>query len=767
MSWHSLVSPLTGLILLLAGLLRALEPGAAILPVDPVDFQAPAPPPQAPPIRGAPGPVAAGPRAATLAEAEQARRNGDFGGAAAVLRLLTGIPDTAVAVEAHVRLTVVLLEGGRGAEALDPIGELLNRELDGPTRRAALLLRARAQRAVGDCSGALGTLAEARQAGGELVAYIDLQAAECAAALGDRAAQAQAAARAADAAPSRLARIDALEHQVDAALERGDREAGLALSEQLLSHASTRSYRATTLTSIGLINLELGRRDAAALAFSTVIAELPDTSSASLALDKLAGMGGALALVGTDKIGLVQHFSGRHADAVASLSTARGHGLPPDRAAAAMYHEGLSLISLGRLDEAVRVLREGANSAGDGDAGSRGLLRAGRALEGDGRLTCASDVYREAAQRFPATAAGQEAHARLVVTLARRGAHPEAVATARELAERDADSRWKGLALLWAGKAFALAGDAPQALDAWRLAADVDADYFGGLRARAILDGDLRAEHTARALEAAQLEPSVADLAELAAWLARHGAPGDLDTQLGGDPNVALAGALYRIGLRPQASWELEEVAARRANEPGALFWLARYAAGQGEAQLGVRFAEQAKRASGEPLAALPRVIQRLIYPLPFADLILAAAGPRRVDPLLFAALIRKESMFNPAARSSANALGLTQVIPTTGQGIARSLGRPDFKNEDLFRPIVSVEFGLYYLSTQLQQYGGLIYPALAAYNAGGGNANRWIAEFGLDDVDLFAERIPFDETNRYVQVTYEYYQIYRRLYGG
>ena len=87
------------------------------------------------------------------------------------------------------------------------------------------------------------------------------------------------------------------------------------------------------------------------------------------------------------------------------------------------------------------------------------------------------------------------------------------------------------------------------------------------------------------------------------------------------------------------------------------------------------------------------------------------------------------------------------------------------FNSDDLFRPQVAIEFGVFYLGRQLAQYDGRVYPALAAYNAGGGNANAWLAEFGIDDPDVFAEQIPFAETSYYVQIVYENYQHYRRLY--
>ena len=78
---------------------------------------------------------------------------------------------------------------------------------------------------------------------------------------------------------------------------------------------------------------------------------------------------------------------------------------------------------------------------------------------------------------------------------------------------------------------------------------------------------------------------------------------------------------------------------------------------------------------------------------------------------------------------------------------------------------MVAVEFGVFYLGRQLGQYDGRVYPALAAYNAGGGNVNGWVSEFGGEDPDIFMELIPFPETSYYVRIVYENYQHYRRLY--
>ena len=107
------------------------------------------------------------------------------------------------------------------------------------------------------------------------------------------------------------------------------------------------------------------------------------------------------------------------------------------------------------------------------------------------------------------------------------------------------------------------------------------------------------------------------------------------------------------------------------------------------------------------------------------------------------------------------------QVIPTTGQEIASKLGWPQYySSEDLYRPLVSVRFGTYYLSEQLERFDGDLFATLSAYNAGAGNTFIWK---GLvpDDPDLFLEIIRLEQPQRYIQAIYEIYDIYRNLYAS
>jgi soluble lytic murein transglycosylase len=130
---------------------------------------------------------------------------------------------------------------------------------------------------------------------------------------------------------------------------------------------------------------------------------------------------------------------------------------------------------------------------------------------------------------------------------------------------------------------------------------------------------------------------------------------------------------------------------------------------------------------------------------------------------LLLYSLIRQESLFDANITSVADARGLAQIIPATGEWIAGQLGWGEYGPDDLYLPYVNIEFGAFYLDVQLATFDGEPIFALAAYNAGPGRIHRW--RENAPDVDLMVETIPFAETRRYVRSIYENYGHYRRLY--
>ena len=189
--------------------------------------------------------------------------------------------------------------------------------------------------------------------------------------------------------------------------------------------------------------------------------------------------------------------------------------------------------------------------------------------------------------------------------------------------------------------------------------------------------------------------------------------------------------------------------------------------------------ASQAKRAAGRrrivlflaavvllvggASALLPTVdeaVQEVTLPLRHDDIIRQQAADKGLDPSLIAAVIYAESRFTDAT-SSAGARGLMQITPQTADEIAQRSGGTQFQQGDLSTPQINISYGSWYLRWLLRRYGGNEMLAVAAYNAGTGNVDTWIAR----DPGLKASEIPFPETRAYVVKVLDARRDYQREY--
>lgn len=148
---------------------------------------------------------------------------------------------------------------------------------------------------------------------------------------------------------------------------------------------------------------------------------------------------------------------------------------------------------------------------------------------------------------------------------------------------------------------------------------------------------------------------------------------------------------------------------------------------------------------------------ERLWYPLEYEQIVRGHARNYSLDPALLAAVIYQESKFKSDARSSSGAVGLMQLLPDTAKGIALHTGGSDFRVADLYDPEINVRYGAWYLRHLMRKYGDED-AALAAYNAGQRNVDRWRSE---------GRGIVFAETRAYVARVAELKRIYRRAYGA
>jgi soluble lytic murein transglycosylase len=145
----------------------------------------------------------------------------------------------------------------------------------------------------------------------------------------------------------------------------------------------------------------------------------------------------------------------------------------------------------------------------------------------------------------------------------------------------------------------------------------------------------------------------------------------------------------------------------------------------------------------------------RIRYPLRYDTIVRGHARNYRLDPALLASVIYQESKFRAGARSSSGAIGLMQLLPDTAKGIALHTGGSKFRVSDLDDPEINVRYGSWYLRHLLDKYGDER-AALAAYNAGQDNVDRWRAE---------GKGIAFAETRHYVARVEHLKVLYRRGY--
>lgn len=150
----------------------------------------------------------------------------------------------------------------------------------------------------------------------------------------------------------------------------------------------------------------------------------------------------------------------------------------------------------------------------------------------------------------------------------------------------------------------------------------------------------------------------------------------------------------------------------------------------------------------------LPDTLLRFYFPAPYIELTESTVSSMNIDAFIITGLMRQESYFNRFARSWIGAKGLIQLMPGTAGDIARWYGLPALSGDDFYIPFNSILYGSLYLARQNSAFNGSSVLALAAYNAGPGNAAKWMEAFPLDlsDPELFIEQIPFTETRGYVK---------------
>ena len=212
-------------------------------------------------------------------------------------------------------------------------------------------------------------------------------------------------------------------------------------------------------------------------------------------------------------------------------------------------------------------------------------------------------------------------------------------------------------------------------------------------------------------------------------------------------------------------------VAEMQAASPGSPPWEAKSVAEiYNEQGSYIRAIETLKRAVPGYFAAdipqIPRPVWEGLFPRPFWQELTRDSAANQLDPHIVASLIRQESEFNPSAISTANAMGLMQLLPSVGKGLAKQLKIKHFSPDELLVADTNLRLGTRYFRQMVDHFGGQVEYALAAYNAGEDRVDDWRKNGNFTDVEEFVESIPFTQTREYVQAIMRNAVIYKLLYS-
>ncbi|MEP7215808.1 MAG: transglycosylase SLT domain-containing protein [Anaerolineaceae bacterium] len=489
-----------------------------------------------------------------------------------------------------------------------------------------------------------------------------------------------------------------------------------------------------------------GEPELSAQLLTRLVATQPDSRLAVQAVVLLHEAG---VTVDAGQEGLIYYRRGAYPEARRVLLAGIAEpGISSATLAFRLYYLAAAYEDAGLPDKAIVYYDQAAKAGGSDVYTHRARYWAARVTERSGDKVGAGARYRALVSEGPAGEFTAEASFRAGYTLFSAGDAAGAV-SAWDAVGGGGGARvafWKGRALATLGRVMESGVEYQRAVKLGPL------DFYGSEAARELKQAPaIDTSYRPRNLGAKT------DWSVIAAWLGQR-VPGSFP---GTVPTAAAE--LAWVGLREQAAGVLNDAAV------GAGAWrlleLAREAQGAGVMDVAAQLAVRVRIAAGAESADVPRDLLRVSYPVDYVTQLDTEAKANNLDPLFFAALVRQESFWDPAAGSGAGALGLTQVIPETGNGIARALEVREFVPQDLFRPAVSLRFGAYYLAGQVRRFGQP-WAALSAYNAGPGNAARWVEATGRGGAADFVEEVDFEETSHYVLVVLEHYAHYLRAYG-
>ena len=235
------------------------------------------------------------------------------------------------------------------------------------------------------------------------------------------------------------------------------------------------------------------------------------------------------------------------------------------------------------------------------------------------------------------------------------------------------------------------------------------------------------------------------------------------------DERLTTVQQLKDLDLNDYAAVEMKRIAGDAPSDPAFAYQLAELYVEGGQPLKAISILQRSFRnVIRHGASNVPARFWELLYPRLYWEQISTAAEQAQVDPYLLTSIIRQESGFEPTVVSSAGAVGLMQIMPGEAPGIAVNAGLSGpVTRDNLFEPRTNVSLGAAEYLQKLRAMNGNRVLAIASYNAGEDAVGRWITSIPPDDVDVFIDSIPFNETRLYVKNVIRNHHEYRRIYGN
>ena len=229
-----------------------------------------------------------------------------------------------------------------------------------------------------------------------------------------------------------------------------------------------------------------------------------------------------------------------------------------------------------------------------------------------------------------------------------------------------------------------------------------------------------------------------------------------------GFKNIVL---LFRKKMYEDAYYEAKALYNKGNRDPELLYILSIASGKIGRYYDSMKFRETLYYFLKNKIGGISPDLVRFVYPKFYAALVEKEAKKYHIDPLLVYAVIREESRFGKYVLSPSYAIGLMQIIPSTGRWIASKLEIEEFDEIMLFNPIINIELGTWYLNYLNKLFSGNIDAILASYNGGPGNGRKWFKDIeGKDRIEIIEGNIGYSESKEYVKKCLSSYYTYKNL---